>query len=379
MKILIASDKFKGSLSSQQVNQALAELLLAQLPTAEVQTLPIADGGEGLLASLQQPLNLELFSLRCADPLGREHLAKWGWQASHQTAWIESAEANGLQWLSPAERNPWLTHTAGVGQLLLAAQQAGAQQIWLGLGSSSTIDGGIGCLGALGFRFLDAHGQLLPALPTSLGQVAEVHAPEQTWPPLRLLADVEHVLCGSQGGVMAFGPQKGGSPTQLQQLEQSLTHWVHVLEAHTGKALHKLKGGGAAGGLGLGLVALLDAELLAGSEWLLQALQLPARLQQVDLLITGEGRFDATSWQGKICGQLIRAAQQAGKPVMVVCGQLAPDTPLRDPAAKSAPAPVILPLADIYQPAREPDAQTTLAQLQALGPHLIKYLNGFRS
>lgn len=325
-RLLIACDKFKGSFSSAEANARLSEILA---PQANCHSLQVADGGEGLLAALQQLWPLTIQHVPCRDALQRWRTGRLG---LHQPAdglriFIEAADANGLQHLHPAERQPLRASSQGVGDLLRAALSCKPQQIVLGLGSSATIDGGIGCLAALGWQLFDAQDQILQGLPGDLARVQRLQPPADlnTWPEIVLLHDVSNVLLGPGGGVQVYGPQKGGSPDQLTQLESALAHWLQQLAAYRGQPLKEIPGSGAAGGLGLPLYALYKARWQAGAPWLLQQLQLSEQLAACDLLITGEGRFDTSSLQGKITGSLIQAATNAGRPVWLVCGQ-------RDPA-----------------------------------------------
>lgn len=324
-RVLIACDKFKGSFSSAEANARLSEILA---PQADCQRLQVADGGEGLLTALQQIWPLEIQTVPCRDALERWRTGRLGLQ--HTPAGLrifsEAADANGLQHLRPEERQPLQASSQGVGDLLRAALALKPQQIVLGLGSSATIDGGIGCLAALGWQLYDTEGQILQGLPGDLAHVQRLQPPVDmsSWPEIVLLHDVNNPLLGPDGGVQVYGPQKGGSPAQLQQLESDLAHWLQQLAAYRGQPLEAVPGSGAAGGLGLPLSALCKARWQAGAPWLLQQLQLSARLAECDLLITGEGRFDTSSLQGKITGSLIGAAAAAGRPVWLVCGQLEP-------------------------------------------------------
>lgn len=322
--ILIACDKFKGSLSSSEVNHTLKEAFLQKMPHLSLQTLSVADGGEGLISALQQELPLKIISVTCRDPLGRFRSAQLAQNTRTGAIYIESSDATGLHLLSPQEYHPLLTDTAGVGDLILAACKLNASHIYLGLGSSATVDGGIGCMSALGYRFLDAQGQDLPGKAIDLGQVVCILRPEQNLPPISLISDVVNPVVGIRGGVRVYSPQKGASEEMVDVLEVSMTHWLQVLENNRlnpdPAGLAALPGGGAAGGLGLALLALTGAAFEPGSAWILKQLNFYQKMSAVDLVITGEGRFDDTSLEGKITGEILHQARQLQCPVILICG-----------------------------------------------------------
>lgn len=319
-RILIACDKFKGTLDSQTVNQALAEGIRQQLPEAELRCLSVADGGQGFLQALAQVLALEYHQVPCQDVLGRQRQAWIGCSADKARCWIESAEALGLPWILPAERNPWLAHSEGLGQLILAATELQAQQLVIGLGGSASCDGALGCLSRLGFELFDDKGKPLPARPESLSKICRLKPSPKRLPPLLLVADVKNPPLGPEGGVQVYSPQKGADPKMVQALEQGMTNWLRVLEDFCGRELATLAGGGAAGCIGLGLAGALGAHLVSGAEYLLEQLHFAEALDWADYLVTGEGALDLSSFSGKITGRLIELAQQAGKGLLLVSG-----------------------------------------------------------
>ncbi|MGV3526362.1 MAG: glycerate kinase [Candidatus Sericytochromatia bacterium] len=324
MRYLILCDKFKGSLSARQVGEALAWGVRQADPRAQIQILTGADGGEGLLDALAQVRPLRFDNVPCRDPLGRWRSGRLGYDPARREAVIESCEATGLQWLSAAERDPWRASSAGLGDLLRAALALQPRRIYIGLGSSATCDGGLGCLSTLGWRLLNAQGQPLAGEPASLAQGVRLEAPDALWPPLFLLSDVLNPALGPRGAMPVFAPQKGADAATVTRLEAGLAHWVRLLETTTGRALADWPGGGAAGGLGLSLHALLGAERLSGAAWVLEQLEWSARLAQTDVLITGEGAFDASSAEGKLTGTLLQesaAWRAAGGQLWLVSGQ----------------------------------------------------------
>lgn len=321
MRFLLACDKFKGSLTSAEVNQALAQGL--RECGAEVRCLAVSDGGQGFLQAVAQVERLELHEIPCHDALGRLRSGRIGWKTGERQAYLESADAIGLPWLTPEERNPWLASSEGLGELMESAQKSGAKQLWIGLGGSATCDGGIGCLGALGWSFQDAQGRALPAVPASLAQVRALIPPAKPFDPaLKLICDVENPPLGAQGGVQVYSPQKGADAETMARLEAGMGHWLSVMESWTGRHdLASLRHGGAAGCLGLGLSQLLDGTLLAGADWMLDMLDFASALNWADCVITGEGAFDASSLQGKIPGLILQRSIAAGKRVHLVSGQ----------------------------------------------------------
>lgn len=331
-RVLLACDKFKGSLSSAEVHEALSAGIRSQRPQAEIVSLPVADGGQGFISVLQAALDLKLHTVSCRDPLGRPRQALIAHSPETQSVYLESSEATGLHLLAPSERNPLHCNTEGLGDLLLAALAFEPQQIYIGLGSSATCDGALGCLSALGWRFENAEGTRLPPSPTSLARVSQIHRPDMPFPArIVLISDVQNPPLGPRGGVRVYSPQKGASPEQVTRLEEGMSNWVQVWERVTQQPWADFPGGGAAGGLGLGLAAALDAALLAGAPWLLQQLQFTDKLQQAEIVITGEGAFDASSNEGKLTGEVLNLAQQHHTRAVLVCGVI--ETPPQDLAS----------------------------------------------
>lgn len=291
----------------------------------------MSDGGQGFLRAAQAQIPLEIRTAQVRDPLGRRHSAQLGWEPDGAQAWIESAEAIGLPWLTPQEYNPCKVTSAGLGDLLSHLHGQAPSHIYLGLGGSATCDGGLGMLAALGYQFFNAQGVHLPPVPAALGEIAELipplHLPWPTTTSLTALIDVHNPPIGPNGGVQVYTPQKGGTAPQIVALEQGMTRWVRVLESLTGRDLQALPGGGAAGCLGLSLHALLGAELQLGSTWMLKTLGLEQALQACDVLITGEGAYDAQSAWGKIPGLLLQQAQTLKKRAWLVTGQPATGAP----------------------------------------------------
>jgi glycerate kinase len=325
MKIVIAPDSFKESLSAPQVADAIAAGWASIYPQAELCLRPMADGGEGTVDAVLAATGGERRELEVSGPLGTPVLAHWGWLESG-TAVIEMAAASGLHWVPRTQRNAMISSSRGTGELILAALDAGAQRIILGLGGSATNDGGVGLLAALGVRFLDDAGYDLPPGGAALAQLEQINL---TGLDSRLLnvqvdvaADVDNPLCGVKGASAIFGPQKGATPTQVEQLDAALARLAHVVAGTLGEYFSQFPGVGAAGGLGFAVKAFLRARFRPGIELLAELSHLAEALQGADLVITGEGRLDAQSLHGKTPVGVARQAQAAGVPVVALAGSL---------------------------------------------------------
>lgn len=323
MRILIAPNAFKGTLTAGRACEAIAAGAREAFPGARLDLLPVADGGDGLLEALLPALGGRFMRTRVEGPLGDKVSARW--LLAGRTAVIEMAEASGLRRLSGRRLKPLDASTRGVGQLLLAAIASGAKEIVVGLGGSASNDGGAGCAQAFGFSLVDAGGRPIPPGARGLARLAAVF-PGEARRRLRGvtvtgLADVRNKLCGPLGSARVFGPQKGASPLEVAFMERALSRYAAVLRSCLGVPVAGLRGGAAAGGLGAGLAAFFGAELDDGSSYVLGRLGFEARLARADLVITGEGRFDAQTFYGKAPGAVIAAARRLRVPAAVVCGR----------------------------------------------------------
>lgn len=326
MKIVIAPDSFKDSLSAEAVANAIALGLAEVWPDATLVKCPMADGGEGTVESILAACEGELRSATVQGPLGTQVDAHWGWLPDNHTAIIEMAEASGLQLVPVGQRDACISSTFGTGELIRAALDAGAQRIILAIGGSATNDAGAGALQALGVRLLDAQGQTLQTGGLALAQLAQIDLSEMD-PRLagvrfEIAADVNNPLCGPQGASAIFGPQKGASVEQVQQLDQALGHFAGLCAQALGKDLRDEPGSGAAGGLGFAAKAFLGAQFRAGVEVVADLVSLEEAVRDADLVITGEGRFDAQTLRGKTPFGVARIARQQGVPVIVIAGTL---------------------------------------------------------
>lgn len=326
MKIVIAPDSFKDSLSAEAVATAIALGLAEVWPDATLVKCPMADGGEGTVESILAACEGELRSASVQGPLGIQVDAHWGWLPHNHTAIIEMAEASGLQLVPVGQRDACISSTFGTGELIRAALDAGAQRIILAIGGSATNDAGAGALQALGVRLLDAQGQILKPGGLALAQLARIDLSEMD-PRLagvrfEIAADVNNPLCGPHGASAIFGPQKGASVEQVQQLDQALGHFAGICAQALGKDLRDESGSGAAGGLGFAAKAFLGAQFRAGVEVVADLVGLEEAVRDADLVITGEGRFDAQTLRGKTPFGVARIARQQGVPVIVIVGTL---------------------------------------------------------
>jgi glycerate kinase len=331
VKIVIAPDSFKESLTAAQVARAIAAGIRRALPDAECVLVPVADGGEGTVRALVDATGGREHTKRVVGPLGEPVRARYGFLGDGTTAAIEMAAASGLELVAPAARNPLKTTTYGTGQLLRAALLKGAHRIILGIGGSATNDGGAGMAQALGIRFHDRRGRLLDTALTG-AELEKVHTidmsqaePAIPFATLVVACDVNNRLLGKRGATKTYGPQKGADAVAIERLEQNLAHFADVIARDLGVSIRTLRGGGAAGGLGAGLVAFLDAELRPGAEIVLDAVGLAAHLRDADLLVTGEGMIDAQTAFGKAPAAVAALAARAGVPVVGLGGALSDD------------------------------------------------------
>ncbi|MBP0966306.1 MAG: glycerate kinase [Oscillospiraceae bacterium] len=323
MKIVIAMDSFKGSLSSSEAGNAAAAGFLRADPAAEITVFPVADGGEGTTDALVCGLHGQYRSVTVSDSLGRPIPAKYG-ILPDRTAVIELAAASGLTLLSEAERDPMKTTTFGFGEMIRDAVTQGCRSFLLGIGGSATNDGGTGMLRALGFRFLDRNGNSVPDGAAGLSAIAVIDRsgimPELRECAFHVACDVENPLCGENGCSRIFAPQKGAAPEALGTMDAAMQHYAAVVRSIYPDADPDAKGAGAAGGVGFALQSILHAECEPGIGLLIRMTGLAAAIRQADLVVTGEGCLDAQTAMGKAPAGIAAAAKQYGKPVIAFSG-----------------------------------------------------------
>ncbi len=336
-RILVCPDSFKGSLTAKAAAESIVRGIQQVLPQAEIELLPLADGGEGTLETWMLALGGEKRGLWVTGPLGDPVWAEYG--VVGERALLEVAQVVGLTLVPPQRRDPTRTTTYGLGELLRAVCRDPIAEIWIGLGGSATVDAGAGMAQALGYRLLDRAGDPIGWGGGELARLARIEPPKQpVWQGkcIRGLCDVQNPLTGSWGAAAVFAPQKGATPQQVRQLEQALQHWARVVERDLGRTVDGIPGAGAAGGLGAGLVAFLGATLESGIQLLAQHLALAERIRHCDLVITGEGCLDEQSSMGKVVGAVLEQAIAAQKPLLILCGQATPAT-RADLTARSLP------------------------------------------
>ncbi|WP_318407885.1 glycerate kinase [Photobacterium leiognathi] len=329
MKIIIAPDSYKESLTAMEVATAIENGFRQVIPNAEYIKLPMADGGEGTVQSLVDASNGTIIEHSVTDPLGEQINGFFGLMGDGKTAIIEMAAASGLHLVSPELRNPMLTTSFGTGELILAALDKGVEHIIIGIGGSATNDGGIGMAQALGVRFLDENNKPIHYSGGALDSLHRIDIsnidPRLVSVKLEVACDVDNPLCGEKGASQVFGPQKGAIPEMVAQLDNNLAHYAEVIKRDLGKDVKDMAGAGAAGGMGAALLGLFNAQLRPGIEIVMDAVNLADALKDADLVITGEGRIDSQTIHGKTPIGVARTAKRFNKPVIGIAGSLSYD------------------------------------------------------
>jgi glycerate kinase len=331
-RIVVAPDAFKGTLDGPAAAGAIARGFRRAWPAATLVELPLGDGGEGTAAVLATALGGVPLSLPVTAPLGGRSLTATGFQVSRQRLLLlDMAAASGLPRVPRTRRNPLETHTRGTGEWIATALRASpADALWIGAGGSATVDAGTGAARALGWRFLDRQGRELPLGGGALVHLHTVEAPAVD--PLasvrvEVLCDVRHPLLGPRGAAPVFAPQKGADGAAVAQLEAALERFAQVVERDLGVAVGALPRGGAAGGLAAGFAALFGARLVPGVERVLEVTGAAGKIEGADLVITGEGRYDATSREGKVVGGVLATARRLHRPLALVVGSASTAAP----------------------------------------------------
>ncbi|GHE29767.1 glycerate kinase [Streptomyces thermocarboxydus] len=379
-RVVVAPSGFKESLSAPAAADAIAAGVRRVLPDAEIDRIPLVDGGEGTAAALARATGGRLVALAATGPVGEPvgtHFALLG--GGQDTAVVEMAAVAGLSLVPRTRRDPGATTTYGVGELIRAALDAGVRRIVVGCGDSGTSDGGAGALQALGVRLLDGEGVELPLGGRELWRIARVDAsgldPRLGGVELVVACNPYNVLCGERGVARVFGPQKGATPRQVEELSAGLENWARVLTrdlAVTGVDLRLGRGTGASGGLGAGL-ASLGAALVPRFPVLLDHLGLDERLARADLVVTAEGALDRQTPRGKVPGEVARRAKLAGRPVLAIAGTLgegAAEVPGVDACQGILPGPMELAEALVRGAELLTDATERALRLIALGARL---------
>jgi glycerate kinase len=330
MKIVIAPDSFKESLTALEAANAIERGFKEIFPQAEYVKVPMADGGEGTVQSLIDATNGRLIPEEVTGPLGECVQAFFGLLGDGKTAVIEMAAASGLHLVPIEKRNPLITTSRGTGELIRAALELGVERIVIGLGGSATNDGGAGMIQALGVKLLDRNGlEILPG-GGSLSEIVKIDLAEMD-PRLHkveieVACDVDNPLVGGQGASAIFGPQKGATPEMVAFLDNQLSHFAEVIETQLGASVKELPGAGAAGGLGGGIVAFLNGKLKKGVDIVMDAVRLEEHIKEASLVITGEGRIDSQTIYGKTPIGVARVASVHGVPTIGIAGSLSNDS-----------------------------------------------------
>ena len=342
MKVVIAPDKFKGSLNAREVAENIAKGLRDCLRDVEIDIVPMADGGEGTAEAIAQARGDPWLECKAHDPLGREIDARYAWNGDGKLAIMEMSEAAGMRRISEDERDPVRATTFGVGEMILDAANRGANRIIIGLGGSATNDGGFGMARALGFRFDYEHA------PSGGYGVAGEHEHEQLsvtdllalkriekpkdlkLPKIIAAVDVKNLLLGKNGATRVFGPQKGASKKEIDILERALNRLADVMTKEFGFDYRDEVGAGAAGGLGFGLMSFCGAKVRPGFDVVAEAVGLEAKIKDADMVITGEGSLDRQTLEGKTPAGVARLAQKFGKPVFAIVGRATKDREVRE-------------------------------------------------
>jgi len=328
LKIAIAPDSFKGSLTALEAATCIERGLKKALKGISARKIPMADGGEGTVRAIVESTGGRIMKRTVADPLGRKIKSSFGITGDRKTAVIEMAAASGLALLKSRERNPMKTTTRGTGELIKSALKSDVKKVLVGIGGSATNDGGTGMARALGVRFLDAKGKSLPEGGGVLNRLARIDMsgldPRVTRVKVEVACDVDNPLCGPRGAARVYSPQKGATPTMVKQLDANLRHMAKVIKRDLKVDILNVPGSGAAGGLGAGLMAFLGGKLRPGVDIVIDSVGLERRMKGCDLVIAGEGRMDGQTVFGKTPAGVARIARKLRIPIIAIAGSLGP-------------------------------------------------------
>ncbi len=323
MKILVAANFFKGSLSALEASEIIKRAILEENNSFQVETIPVADGGDGTLDAIETFTDCKKQFIEVVGPLGEKVTAKW-LIFRDNLAVIEAAQANGLSLINPDDYNPLKTTTFGVGELIKQAMDKGCGKIYVTLGGSSTNDGGIGLLQALGTRFLDADNKELGFGGGFLAKLNQIDTSgldkRLTNTEIICACDVQNPLCGENGASYVYAPQKGAGKKELEILDFGLKNLAIITEKTIGKDYSNYPGAGAAGGMGFALKSLLNAVIISGFQLISELSNIEEKISSADIVITTEGRFDSQSLSGKAPYQVVKLANKYGKPVILIAG-----------------------------------------------------------
>lgn len=329
MNILIAPNAFKNAVNATEVGEAIHQGLAESKLQGEFYVLPIADGGDGSLDILAHYYEAKIEQIEVPDPLGRFVQARYAYNEKTLTAIVELAEANGIRWLTEEELNPWIANTKGTGLIMRHLINLGCQHIILTVGGSASLDGGLGILEGLGVKFFSEDKPFQPTGPCDFHKITKIDASAAQAKlqkvKISILCDVENEILGEYGAVRVFGPQKGVQDDEIEELENSMSHWVELLEGYTDHRLKYMKSGGASGGVPVGLSAFFEVKMLQGAHEILRLADFQNYLDKSDVVITTEGQIDAQTSYGKGPGLVAQISSQQGKKVIGLCGQIHDD------------------------------------------------------
>ncbi len=357
MRIVVAMDSFKGSLTAYNACRIISDALQRFLSDAVIVLKPMADGGEGTARAMIEAGDGTWVRRQVMGPLPKMNVdAGFAWFPDG-TALVEMAVASGLELLTPEQLDPLRTTTYGTGQLIAAATEYGARKILLAVGGSATTDGGVGAAAALGWKFLDARGEPVPLGGAAIADIAKIEKPgSSAIVPLEVLCDVDNPLCGEHGAAKVYGPQKGATPEIVERLELGLANLAAIVREQLGADIENVPGAGAAGGLAAGAIAFMDGTIVSGIETVMRRSNLESELKSADWVITGEGSFDRQSLYGKVVSGILTLAMRSDTRVAVLAGQVKiPAEEYRKLGIEAALAskPDDLPLADALKNSRK--------------------------
>lgn len=322
IKVIIAPDKFKGSLTSMQACECIRSGVLQANKNAAIKIFPMADGGDGFATAIKYYWQTATVHCKAVNPLMKAIDASYEWDETNKTAIIELASASGLMLLKEDEQNPLHTSTYGTGLLIQHAIEKGACKIIVGLGGSATNDAGIGILSALGFGFKNKQGNILPPVGASLSSVNSIEPPPLL-PSVEFVVacDVANTLFGRQGAAYIYAPQKGADGNAVKILDKGLRHFAYIIQLQTGKDIASFSGSGAAGGTAAGLAAFFKTQIVSGAKFIIDISKIEEQIEGAGIVITGEGKLDSQSLQGKAVYEIAMLAKKRQTPLIIFCGQ----------------------------------------------------------
>lgn len=365
MKVVVAIDSLKGSLSSIEAGNTIKSAILSVKPDASVIVKPLADGGEGTTDAFIEGLGGEKTELSVTGPLGAPVNAYYGYLPQTNTAIMEMASAAGITLIPENEKNPLLATTYGVGEMIRHAIGKGCRNFIIGIGGSATNDGGIGMLKALGYSFLDENGQDVGEGGQALSKVMSIDAshicPELSECNFQVACDVNNPLCGSNGATYIYGPQKGVTEEMKEELDRGMAHFAQITEHVLNNHFSEAEGAGAAGGLGFALLSYLNARLTPGIELILEAIELEKEVQDADIVITGEGRLDHQTAMGKAPVGVARLAKKYGARVIAFAGSVTKDAGACNDAGIDAFFPIVRGVTTLEEAMKPDNARANMA------------------